>query len=78
MSENLFEDKDEATEAAGEEIKKDFKGLLGSVRKFTFDNLLYFYRLNRFERKLISSCYWCDVNFSINGPNFRNGHVISY
>ena len=39
MSENLFEDKDEATEAAGEEIKKDFKGLLGSVRKFTFELL---------------------------------------
>lgn len=39
MSENLFEDKNDATEAAGEEIKKDFKGLIGSTRKFTSELL---------------------------------------
>ena len=41
MSENLFEDKvkDEATEAAEQEVKKDFKGLLGSGQKFLFELL---------------------------------------
>ncbi|MFD2589131.1 DUF389 domain-containing protein [Croceitalea marina] len=39
MSENLFEDKEAASEAAEQEVKKDFKGLLGSGRKFLFELL---------------------------------------
>ncbi len=39
MSENLFDDKDDAAEVAGEEVKKDFQGLIGSGRKFLFELL---------------------------------------
>ncbi len=38
MAENLFRDDDEL-EKGSEEVKKDFKGLLGSVRKFLYDLL---------------------------------------
>ena len=40
MSHNLFkEDNNDPTEANSEEVKKDFKGLLGSIRKFTLELL---------------------------------------
>ncbi|MDT0622449.1 DUF389 domain-containing protein [Croceitalea vernalis] len=39
MSDNLFEDKEAATDATGQEVKKDFQGLLGSGRKFLFELL---------------------------------------
>ena len=39
MSHNLFQEDENSTEAHSEEVKKDFKGLLGSVRKFTAELL---------------------------------------
>lgn len=39
MSEHLFTNGDAPTPDSGDEIKRDFKGLLGSVRKFLFDLL---------------------------------------
>ncbi|MEO0571234.1 MAG: DUF389 domain-containing protein [Bacteroidota bacterium] len=39
MSHNLFKEEENTTEANSEEVKKDFKGLLGSVRKFTLELL---------------------------------------
>ena len=35
----MFQEDDNSTEAHSEEVKKDFKGLLGSVRKFTAELL---------------------------------------
>lgn len=39
MSQNLFKEDENPTEASSEEVKKDFKGLLGSVRKFATELL---------------------------------------
>ncbi len=39
MSHNLFKEEENPSEANSEEVKKDFKGLLGSVRKFTMELL---------------------------------------
>ena len=39
MSHNLFQEDENPSEAHTEEVKKDFKGLLGSVRKFTLELL---------------------------------------
>jgi len=39
MSHNLFKEDNTSSEANSEEVKKDFKGLLGSVRKFTLELL---------------------------------------
>lgn len=39
MSHNLFKEEENPTEANSEEVKKDFKGLLGSIQKFTLELL---------------------------------------
>ena len=39
MSHNLFQEDGKQTEGNSEEVKKDFKGLIGSVRKFTSELL---------------------------------------
>ena len=39
MSQNLFNEDGHTSETNSEEVKKDFKGLLGSVRKFTLELL---------------------------------------